>query len=91
MVVTIAPIVASSSRAGMTTLTRVPPFARTSRRAVHRAALLVRYVVQASTTGEVGIVSGFRIGTSCIELGQVSVECPGSAIVNLVGRQLPHF
>ena len=42
MVDTIAPTVASSLRAGITTLTVVAPLARASRRAVHCAALPVR-------------------------------------------------
>ncbi|MDI5938263.1 hypothetical protein QLR68_08775 [Micromonospora sp. DH15] len=51
MVDTIAPTVASSLRAGRTTLTRLSPLARSSRRDVHSAAELVRYVAHASTTG----------------------------------------
>ncbi len=52
MVDTIAPTVASSLRAGSTTLTRLSPLARSSRRAGQSAAEVVRYVAHASTTGD---------------------------------------
>ena len=68
MVDTIAPTVASSLRAGSTTLTRLSPLARSSRRAGQSAAEVVRYVAHASTTGETSVVS--RTGTpssSCVE------------------------
>src|SRR5690349_11309633 len=53
--VTMFPTVTSSSRAGMTTLTVVLPLARSSRRGGQSCVLLVRYVDQASTGGDIPV------------------------------------
>jgi hypothetical protein len=53
--VTIAPTVASSFRAGMTTLTAVSPLARSSWYGDQPGALIVRYVDHASTAGDIPV------------------------------------